>query len=110
MERNFYNDPLAAYLSHKPATALPWAEHRGSDGRTGHLIVGGEKLTGAIRQPAIAKIAGNGKAKDAEYIVHAANAYPKLVEFLMLINGHTSDKEMSELAGQIMREIGESGE
>ena len=70
----------------KPATPLPWKEHRDADARTGHLIVGGEVLPGATRQPAIAKISGKGNYEDAAYIVHAANLYGPLVEALRALD------------------------
>ena len=44
------------------------------------------------------------------YIVHAANAYPKLVEALRLIvnDAHTGHSAVSQDASAILRELGEA--
>jgi hypothetical protein len=95
---------------HKPATALPWQKESPMQG-----IRGGE----GSQHIYTAHASGNYKTReqDAAYIVHAANAYPKLVEALRHAikeadgycddeHGHPANTLDAERA--LLRELGES--
>ena len=73
---------------HVPATALPWEPLRGKTGifgneesmRHAHGVNAVEpKNYGGSR---VVQLDANNVRRDMEYIAHAANAYPKLVEAL----------------------------
>ena len=84
--------------NHKPATALPWKTHH-DDMQIGSLSLNGD-----------GDYSGEGYSKqDAAYIAHAANAYPRWVEFAKFIasqdpNGMTAQ---GNRARALMRELGE---
>lgn len=90
----------------KPSARLPWKVHRHA---TSGIEIGSEDLDGAGDYACNAYC-----AEDAEYIVRAANAYPKLVEALR--NAHAclmNGQEVALGAGIIdaentLRELGEA--
>ena len=86
--------------NHKPATALPWKYQ--AEGRAQFGILGSARL------PAPHPTAQNNQT-DAAYIAHAANAYPRLVEFARFVasqdpNGLTTE---GNRARALLRELGE---
>ena len=67
---------------HSPATSLPWP--------------------GLIPEPNFAR-------QDAAYIVHAANAYPKLVKYIKQLTDPDCFKDVAEEeARALLRELGEA--
>ena len=86
--------------NHKPATALPWKYQ--AEGRAQFGILGSARL------PAPHPTAQNNQT-DAAYIAHAANAYPRLVEFACFValqdpNGLTTE---GNRARALLRELEE---
>ena len=88
---------------HSPATSLPWAEP---------VNYGASKFEIQGRDCRLATI---DKLPDAAYIVHAANAYQKLVEALREIScldgrviGVNRDEYAKKVAEEILRELGEA--
>ena len=67
-------------MTHKPATALPWTAVKSDRGML--VMSGSHVLTGTGRPRS------SHWATDAAYIVHAANAYPRLVEALETVLAH----------------------
>ena len=99
----------------KPATALPWESRKGT---TGYAIaqqgaangfaytMGGNSVEGLKRAKSGAS------ALDAAYIVHAANAYPRLVQALRSV--HEAEEGIGETDRPhfvalrvLLRELGE---
>jgi hypothetical protein len=63
-------------MKNQPATQLPWNQQLGTQKQGATISLDGSPLVlvyGETRTEAV---------KDAEYIAHAANAYPKLIEAL----------------------------
>jgi hypothetical protein len=86
----------------KPRAPLPWESDLDRTRAHSRLIrsVGGEVIAYDVGAP------------DADYIVHAANAYPKLVEMVKwLSDGATVRGQWSLLARQareLLKELGET--
>lgn len=79
---------------HAPQTPLPWKLH-GVQRKTeigGFAVLSGEKA-----HPCAGYVANS---SDAAYIAHAANAYPRLVEFVKSRIGRAD-------ADALLRELGE---
>ena len=74
----------------KPATALPWVARKSPDGRPSMTIYGADE----VGKPAMLPIADCFDGHHA-YIVHSANAYPKLVARVKELN--PSDPLLKEL-------------
>ena len=107
---------------HTPATPLPW--NICSNGKAAKNHAFGEAncptVVGEVygRGYPIGRGSSPGSLRDAAYIAHAANAYPKLVEALRLIYTQTyTDADGPELRAQnesnhsraatILRDLGE---
>lgn len=86
--------------NNKPATPLPW-EVNGFD------VYAGETPVLYVRAPEEVPNMKRARA-NVDYAAHAANAYPKLVEFLMTVNGTAKERELVDLAGHLMQELGEA--
>lgn len=91
----------------KPATSLPWStEHIGvSDaGPNGEDVfdIGPCDHEGAMRKR-VATVAGD----DAAYIVHACNAYPRLVKVLEAAVMYGEGADIESMARDLLRELGE---
>jgi hypothetical protein len=80
----------------KPATPLPWqANDRCID-------------TMGTEQPALATLCHGSPEQNADYIAHACNAYPKLVEALRNVMRSDKFKAAAEFdARLLLRELGE---
>jgi hypothetical protein len=103
---------------HTPATPLPWHVAPVQTGRFPAYPIAA-KPSGKLSQVASVPImARGGSDKDAAYIAHAANAYPKLVEALraaatvsdtlhhLAMNGHLLNiKEGSRLVEALLDEV-----
>lgn len=106
----------------KPATSLPWKageydEDGGYDCMTGAIDIGpicldgaryGQKWCHDITEEQLAAI-----KNDAAYIVHACNAYPKLVEALRIMEiesregGQWNHRDHNENCRAILAKLGE---
>ena len=99
----------------KPATPLPWENTRRDDGKgnwSTNDIGQAVNLGGFI----VARTIGHGARQwdDSAYIVHAANAYPRLVEALrdalsaLVCEGHHEGVSRPVTDGRaLLRELGE---
>ena len=74
----------------KPETELPW-EDNGNE-----IVAASDRFCG---------IAGAVDGEDAAYIVHACNAYPKLVEALKEVAASSYGQRHNAIA--LLRELGE---
>jgi hypothetical protein len=79
----------------KPATALPWEQDDEAQVCAGNLVV-------AVSYMRPADVAD----QNAAYIVHACNAYPKLVAALRAVYDGVPLSRIN--AGVVLRELGES--
>ena len=88
---------IAMNKKQKPSTSLPWEPIK----LPGHY--------GVVNEQDL-RVCESQDSEDAAYIVHAANAYPKLVEALRLIvnDAHTGHYAVSQDASAILRELGEA--
>ena len=92
----------------KPATSLPWSieqigvTNMGPDGED-VFDIGPCDREGAMHKR-ISTVAGY---SDAAYLVHAANAYPKLVELVRYLAAHPGDLAQVDRAEALLRELGE---
>lgn len=68
-----------ADIKNAPTTPLPWKGTFPFDRRRGHRVLSYIKLGGACLT--ICRSIGEGTLEDIRYIVHAANSYPRQVEF-----------------------------
>ena len=87
--------------NHKPATALPWKLCGTNLDEFGSLDLNTGDYAGGGYTP-----------QDAAFIVHAANAYPKLVEALKALVEAVNDPDADSLyelaaAGSLLRSLGE---
>ena len=89
-------------VKHQPATPLPW----GSEIDAMIAKCDAAVLKSEYRK-ATDEIAGFVQGH-RDYIVHAANAYPKLVEALRYILAHPDDKAQRERGANLLRELGEA--
>ena len=71
--------------NHKPATRLPWKDLKPL-----------EMQREFVRQ------------LNADYVLHAVNMYPLLIQGLMAVNGASEDPEMAHLAGTLLELAGEA--
>ena len=82
-------------LKHTPATPLPWIDD-------GDLIIADDD------GPAYSPVAENMARSDRAFAVHAANAYPRLIDAL---RWHTTGHGTPDLSGQkgraLLHELGE---
>lgn len=91
-------------IKHQPATPLPWNDPQRRSSAAGlHMVDGGERR-GFI---------GCVTAGDAAYLVHASNAYPKLVkalrEAMWAIRMLDGANESGEPDGEdLLRDLGEA--
>lgn len=87
-----------AVVTKQPATPLPWRVL----GKHGHTIWAGNEIIFQATHP---RSRGTGAHKDAAYIEHAINAYPRLIEALhkAAYNG-----AFSKDAERLLRELGET--
>ena len=93
---------------HKPATALPWSVDQTP---SGFEVVNEETLFTVARIPTSQRSMSTRMMEtNAAYIVHAANAYPKLVEAIKdSLHGHCDvGSQSSALFLRILRELGEA--
>lgn len=80
----------------KPSTSLPWEPIK----LPGHY--------GVVNEQDL-RVCESQDSEDAAYIVHAANAYPKLVEALRNALRGDKFKAIAELeAADLLRELGEA--
>ena len=81
----------------KPSTSLPWEPIK----LPGHY--------GVVNEQDL-RVCESQDSEDAAYIVHAANAYPKLVEAIKdSLHGHCDvGSQSSALFLRILRELGEA--
>lgn len=82
---------MSGPFKHAPATPLPWVAD-------GHHVTNADPKT---RMYIVVK--REGPQQNAAYIAHAANAYPKLVEFVRTV---AADRD-AEDARALLRELGE---
>ena len=86
---------------HKPATPLPYAHKSGHEGKTSAIV----SATGFVVAGSLVARALQRDADNHAYIAHAANAYPKLVDFVRTL---TTDKHQTGAAAEtLLRELGE---
>lgn len=99
-------------IKHTPATPLPWTAINWEVNKRTKLRQ--HALRGPDYPVNLRGLATGPEQRDAAYIAHAANAYPKLVEALALIEnsgsfkGGTSIKELQNIARSVLRELGEA--
>jgi hypothetical protein len=92
-------------IKHKPATPLPWFENWNNpqdgwiEGQSQQVVVLTGVQDGQDQDDA---------DKDAAYIAHAANAYPKLVRALYNIQRDVRTRQDIEDARDLLRELGEA--
>ena len=101
----------------KPATPLPWSQQGDHVVSYGHRLVGAiADSTQSVYKPLrIGSDHWDAGMTDAAYIVHACNAYPRLVEALRGIFDADTRADMSlrqkqdarKAAGELLRELGE---
>lgn len=90
----------------KPATPLPWRVAAVEEGRFPCYPINDSK---GVNISNVYIHARGGSNKDAEYIAHACNAYPKLVDAVqMLTYGSERNPEAWHFAMRLLRELGES--
>ncbi len=95
-------------FKHTPATPLPWSPKFKSNG--GDEIYGwlafqsSEKKATAAKIAEAIKFSGKDAAANATYTIHAANAYPKLIDELRWFAQGPGGMRASAL----LRELGES--
>jgi hypothetical protein len=100
--------------AHKPATPLPWhADLRGAPKSQPRIACTAKNLHGAECSSALGIVPA---IADADYIAHAANAYPRLVEALRALEQacyvYGQESQVPHLpvlqqAGALLRELGE---
>lgn len=83
-------------VKNKPATPLPWKAWFGLDKGTVHPRGSSPCVKNRLTQIL--------SREDAAYVAHAANAYPKLVEFLRDV----ANDEHAVAARALLTEIGEA--
>lgn len=92
---------------HSPATSLPWETEklRAPNGGT-YYRCGIPDDSSPVAQIFGTMNGGYEASKNADYIVHAANAYPKLVEALRDLVERDNAKAEA-MAENLLRELGE---
>jgi len=86
--------------NHRPKTPLPWNLLPSNASNLVHI----EAEANGAQVCSMPKK----RMQDAEFIYHACNAYPKLIEFLICVNGGSDDRALVDLAGNLMQELGEA--
>lgn len=99
-------------MSKQPATPLPWEHDSDTPSRNGSPRAMVFPVDDDIDNPTV--VAGGIKPENAAYIVHSANAYPRLVEALRKAHSRISDECSSGIDNPTARDIyallGELGE
>lgn len=87
---------MSGAVKHQPATPLPWVVVKDGAYTVIDSVPPNAKRFGVVRY------IGEPTAQNAAYIVHAANAYPKLIEALRV------QAKLNGVPSAILRELGEA--